>query len=79
MKHLMIVAALGLSAAPVMAGQCPMDMSKIDAAMQTASLSEAEMAEVTALRAKGETLHEAGDHAASVETLAQAKAILGIE
>lgn len=78
MKFLTFAAALML-AAPAFAGQCPADMSKIDAAMETASLSEAEMAEVNALRAEGEALHEAGDHAASVETLAQAKDILGIE
>ena len=56
-----------------------MDMAKIDEAMQTASLSEAEMAEVKDLRAKGEELHKSGDHAASVETLAKAKEMLGVE
>ncbi|WP_101067648.1 hypothetical protein [Roseovarius salinarum] len=79
MKHLALTAALALLAAPAMAGQCPMDMAKIDAAMETAELSEARMAEVKALRAEGEALHEAGDHAASVETLAKAKEMLGVE
>lgn len=79
MKHLLIVAALGLTAAPAFAGQCPMDMSKIDAAMASASLSDADMAEVQALRAQGEEEHNAGNHAASVETLAKAKMTLGIE
>ena len=79
MKHLLIVAALGLTAAPAFAGQCPADMSKIDAAMESASLSDADMAEVQALRAQGEAEHDAGNHAASVETLAKAKQILGIE
>ncbi len=79
MKHLALTAALALFAGPAMAGQCPMDMSRIDAALETASLSDTQMSEVKALRAEGEKLHQAGDHAASVETLAQAKDILGVE
>lgn len=79
MKHIITAAVLSFAALPALAGQCPMDMSKIDAAMATAELSEAEMSEVMALRAEGEALHNSGDHAASVETLAQAKAILGID
>ncbi|MCZ0812959.1 MAG: hypothetical protein ACQEVT_09410 [Pseudomonadota bacterium] len=79
MKYLALTAALALLAAPVSAGQCPMDMAKIDEAMQSASLSEADMAEVKDLRAKGEDLHKSGDHAASVETLARAKEMLGVE
>ena len=42
-------------------------------------LSDEEKAKVTELRAKGEELHEAGNHAESVATLAEAKKILGIE
>jgi hypothetical protein len=56
-----------------------MDMSKIDAAMQTAQLSDADKTKVTELRAKGEELHNSGNHAESVETLGQAKGILEIE
>lgn len=78
MKHLTLVAALALFAAPALAGQCPADMAEIDAAMETAQLSEAEMAEVKALRAEGEAQHKAGDHAASVATLAAAKEKLGL-
>lgn len=78
MKHILVAAALSLTALPALAGQCPADMSKIDAALASASLSDADMAEVKALRAEGEALHGSGDHAASVETLAKAKAILGI-
>jgi len=66
-------------ATPALAGQCPMDMAKIDAAMSEASLSESEMATVMELRTLGEEQHEAGDHAESVATLAEAKDILGIE
>lgn len=78
MKLLTFLTALAL-AAPAVAGQCPMDMAKIDAAMSEASLSESEMATVKELRALGEEQHEAGDHAASVATLAEAKTLLAIE
>ncbi|MEM8648445.1 MAG: hypothetical protein AAGF86_19195 [Pseudomonadota bacterium] len=61
------------------AGQCPADMAAIDAALQTAQLSETDKAKVMELRAKGEELHDAGNHGESVATLAEAKAILGIE
>lgn len=70
-----IVACL---AGPAFAGQCPADMAQIDAAMETAQLSDADKAMVAELRAKGEELHNSGNHAESVETLGQAKVILGI-
>ncbi|WP_397542439.1 hypothetical protein [Roseovarius salis] len=79
MKHLALAAFLALLAAPALAGQCPMDMAKIDSAMETAQLSDENMAKVKALRAEGEEMHAAGEHAASVETLARAKKMLGIE
>ena len=77
MKYLTLAAALFL-AAPAIAGQCPADMAKIDAALESASRSEADMAKVKELRALGEEQHEAGDHAASVATLAEAKEMLGV-
>ncbi len=69
---------LGLSA-PAFAFQCPADMAKIDEALQTAELSEEQQQRVRELRTEGERLHEEGQHEASMETLAQAKEILGIE
>lgn len=78
MKYLTLVAALML-AAPALAGQCPADMAKIDAALESASLSEADMAKVKELRSLGEEQHTAGNHDASVATLAEAKTMLGIE
>ena len=77
MKYLALITTLAL-ATPAIAGQCPMDMAEIDKAMEEASLSASEMAAVKELRALGEEQHEAGDHAASVATLAEAKEILGI-
>ena len=79
MKIILPLAATLAFATPAFASQCPGDMTKIGAALQTASLSEADLAEVTALRATGEQLHAAGNHAASIETLAKAKMILEIE
>jgi len=61
-----------------LANQCPALMSEIDAALQTAQLSDADRAKVMELRAKGEQEHQAGDHAASEASLGEAKAILGI-
>ncbi len=72
-------AIAALLASPAFASQCPMDMSKIDAAMETAQLSDADKAKVVELRAKGEELHSSGNHAESVETLGQAKSVLGIQ
>ncbi|MBM3092389.1 hypothetical protein GFB56_16425 [Ensifer sp. T173] len=69
---------LALAPATAFANQCPTMMAAIDAAIPTASLSEADMAKVTALRKQGEDQHKAGDHAASEATLGQAKKLLGI-
>jgi hypothetical protein len=72
--------ALALFASPAMAGQCPADIAKIDAALaENTSLSDDEKATVTEMRNKGEELHNSGAHAESVAVLAEAKAILGIE
>lgn len=67
-------------AGPALAMRCPTEMSKIDEALQSnADLSEAELQEVQDLRAEGERLHDADQHAESVAALDQAKRILGIE
>lgn len=64
---------------PALAGQCPVDIKKIDAALGASpQISAAQMTEVTKLRAEGETQHKGGQHGASVKTLAEAKEILGI-
>lgn len=77
----LIVSAFAILALTISAhaGQCPADMAAIDAALQSAQLSEEDKAKVMELRAKGEELHESGNHGESVATLAEAKAILGIE
>ena len=78
-RFLLAFIVVGCLSVPAVASQCPGDMSKIDAAMQTAQLSDADKAKVMELRAKGEELHGSGNHAESVKTLGEAKTILGIE
>jgi hypothetical protein len=81
MKSLLIAAALSLAlAGPALASQCPTMVSAIDAAIAAGpDLSEADLAKVKELRDQGEEQHQAGQHAESVATLAEAKAMLGIE
>ena len=67
-----------LFVAPAWAFQCPADMAAIDAAIASASLSAEDLAKVQELRARGEEEHAAGNHDASVATLAEAKTMLGI-
>lgn len=79
-RILSAAAIMALLATPAFAFQCPADIAAIDAALASnMELSDEQKAEVTALRDEGEALHNAGDHQASVDTLAQAKEILGIE
>ena len=79
MKSFIAAAALTLAlSGPAFAFHCPADIAKIDAALQTASLSDADKAKVMELRNEGERLHQAGQHQQSVDTLAQAMQILGI-
>ncbi|MGH6808327.1 MAG: hypothetical protein ACREEJ_16035 [Ensifer adhaerens] len=73
-----IALLLALAPATAFANQCPTLMAAIDAALPTASLSEADMAKVKELRQQGEDQHKAGDHAASGASLGEAKKLLGI-
>lgn len=60
--------------------QCPTDMKKIDEALaKNPELTSEQLAEVQALRAEGETLHAAGSHQESMDALAKAKKLLGID
>ncbi len=80
MKRIAIAAILAtVLAGPALAGQCPVDMKKIDAALATGpQISAAQMTEVATLRAEGGKQHKGGQHGAAVTTLAKAKDILGI-
>lgn len=67
-------------ASPAFAFHCPKDMAEIDAALaQNPELSADQLAEVKDLRAEGEELHKSGKHQEAVDTLAQAKEVLGID
>ena len=56
---------------------CPQDMKKIDDAMaKNPKLTAAQTDEVKKYRAEGETLHKAGKHQESIDTLAKAQKIL---
>ncbi|MGH6945853.1 MAG: hypothetical protein ACREDZ_00855 [Kiloniellales bacterium] len=81
MKRLLLAAAFSLIfALPALAMHCPADMAKIDQALATnPSLSAEQLAEVQRLRAEGEVQHKAGNHQASMDTLAKAMSILGVQ
>jgi hypothetical protein len=79
MRGILFAVALALAAAsPAYAFQCPADMTAIDAALQSSQLSDTDRAKVIELRAQGEALHAEGKHQESMDTLAQAKQLLGI-
>ena len=62
------------------ASECPSLMAVIDAALADNPEVDAEtLAEVKALRAEGEKLHDSGDHNGSVEALNEALALLDTE
>ena len=74
-----LAAALTLTGGVALASSCPKVMKQIDAALPSAKLSAAQMDEVKKLRADGESAHKAGNHDASMASLAKAKTILGIK
>jgi hypothetical protein len=80
MMRIVLAAALAFAASAAFAFHCPADMAKIDAALaKSPKLSAAQMAEVKQFRADGESLHKAGKHQESVDTLAKAMKILDIK
>ena len=79
-RAVMLLTTLLLVSASAFAMHCPADMKKIDEALSKhPTLSEAQMSEVKKLRADGESLHKAGKHQESVDTLGKAMKILGIQ
>lgn len=80
MTTIALLGGLALASAQAFAFHCPMDMKKIDEAMsKNPKLSAEQMAEVKKLRADGETLHKAGKHQESVDTLGRAMKILNVQ
>ena len=79
MKRFMTMIFMLVFSGAALAFHCPVDMKKIDAALdKKPTLSAAQMAEVKKLRADGEAFHKAGKHQESVDTLAKAMKILGV-
>ena len=78
MKLTALFAALALASSAAFAGNCPVQMKAIDAALPKAKLDAKQAAEVKKLRAEGEQLHKAGKHSESMATLGKAKKMLGI-
>lgn len=75
-----LVAALAFASGTAFAMHCPQDMKKIDDALaKNPKLSQADADAVKKYRAEGETLHKAGKHRESVDTLAKAMKILKID
>ena len=80
MKTLISAAALSfMLMGPAFAFQCPADVAKIDAAIADSGLSDGDKATAMELRNAGESLHSSGQHQESVDTLAKAKEMLGID
>jgi len=76
----LIAAALLATSGEALAFHCPADMKKIDEALaKNPKLTTEQMADVKKYRAEGETLHKAGKHQESVDTLAKAMKILDIK
>ena len=78
-RSIMIASLFALTSSVAFASSCPKHMKAIDAALPTAKLSAAQMADVKKYRAEGEALHKEGKHADSVAALAKAEKILGIK
>jgi hypothetical protein len=78
MTRIALLAALALASSAAFAGNCPVQMKAIDAALPKAKLDAKQAAEVKKLRAEGEQLHKAGKHSESMATLGKAKKMLGI-
>ena len=80
MKRISLLAAAVLFAGSALAFHCPKDMKAIDDALaKNPKLTEAQMKDVKKYRAEGETLHKAGKHQESVDTLAKAMKILDVK
>lgn len=79
MRKLVFLLGTLFMSASALAFHCPADMKKIDEALsKDPKLTAAQMSEVKKLRADGETLHKAGKHQESVDTLGKAMKILGV-
>jgi hypothetical protein len=66
------LAVFALFVTPALAAHCPQDAAAIEHALPLSTLSDAEKAEIEALKDQGMELHEAGNHDESEAMLADA-------
>lgn len=79
MRKIFILLGSLIISTSALAFHCPADMKKIDAALATnPKLTSEQLSEVKKLRAEGETLHKAGKHQESIDTLGKAMKIIAI-
>ena len=78
MKNVLFGALVLTASSMAFAHGCPGEMKAIDAKLPSVKLSEADATKVKQLRAEGEKLHKEGKHTESMNTLGQAKKILGM-
>lgn len=77
MRRLAVFLTTVLLSTSLWASQCPADMAKIDAMLQSNPPSDpAVLAQVQQLRAEGEELHNAGNHSQSGQVLGEALQLL---
>lgn len=75
-----LAVAMIFASGTALAFHCPKDMKEIDDALaKKPKLTEAQMKDVTKMRADGEAHHKAGKHQEAVDSLAKAKGILGMK
>jgi hypothetical protein len=80
MKRITLAVAIMFASATAFAMHCPKDMKEIDDALaKKPKLTEQQSKDVAKWRAEGEAHHKAGKHQESVDTLAKAKAALGLK
>lgn len=77
-KTILAAMLLGFAAAPVMAGQCPSLIQKIDEAMAASTADDATKAKIKELRDKAQTEHDGGNHDQSVADAGEALKMLGM-
>ena len=76
MKNIIVASILMFTSGFAVAGHCPADAKAIDTGLEKVTLSDEVRAQVVALRDKGMSLHDSGDHAASEDVMAEAMRLL---
>ena len=72
------VFATGFLSVPALAGHCPKDVKKIDAALPMSKLHRVQTRKVRDLRHKGNEQHKNGQHGDALKSLHEAMKRLGL-